>query len=42
MGSPLNRIMAINVLKNHGKVFVFDHGVGAGLKDMEEKESYMI
>ena len=32
MGSPLNRIMAINVLKNHGKVFVFDHGVGAGLK----------
>ena len=33
MGSPLNRIMAINVLKNHGKVFVFDHGVGAGLKE---------
>ena len=32
MGSPLNRIMAINVLKKGGKVIVFDHGVGAGLK----------
>ena len=30
MGSPFNRIMAINILKQGGKVVVFDHGVGAG------------